>query len=126
MSWRPSIPACIRSWWSSGAEVGEIEHLGFVAPRQHVVRRRADLVGQRLATRRGLADLEQEARREDALVLEAVQMDLLDPGQLADRWHAMVALNGGDERGSMMPWPDRARPDIPPPALDMRPTPLPG
>ena len=41
----------------------------------------------------GLAHLEEEAGGEDALVLEAVQVDLLDPGQLSDRWHVWLGTS---------------------------------
>ena len=46
-----------------------------------------DLVGQGLATGRGLGHLQEEAGREDALVVEPREMDGLDAGQFVDRWH---------------------------------------
>ena len=53
------------------AEVGQVEQQRLVAPVVDVVGRGVDLVGQVLAPRRRLRDLEQQAGREDALALEA-------------------------------------------------------
>ena len=72
------------------AEAGEVEHLALVAPQLDVVRRGAHLVGQVLAARHGLGDLEQQAGREDALALEAAEVDRLDPDQLVDGRHAPI------------------------------------
>ena len=62
MSRRPSMPAWMNSWCSSGPKLGEVEHQRLVAPHQDVVRGRGDLVGERLAAGRRLGDLEQQAR----------------------------------------------------------------
>ena len=70
-----------------GPVARQVEHQRLVAPHQDVVRGRGDLVGERLATRRRLGDLEQQAGREDALVVEPGEVDGLDAGQFVDRWH---------------------------------------
>ena len=75
---------------------------------EDVVRRRVDLVGEVLAARRRLGDLEQEAGREDALALEAPEVDRLDADQLVDRRHARMI---GQRAVSDLPWePPRAAP----------------
>src|SRR5207253_6894867 len=71
------------------AEAREVEHQRLVPPREDLVRVGADLVGKCLAASHRLTDLEEEASGEDPVVLEAVEMDLLDPGQLSDRWHGL-------------------------------------
>ena len=73
-----------------GPEAREVEHQRLVAPDQDVGRVGGDLVGQRLASGRRLGDLQQEARREDALMVEPVEVDGLDAGQFVDRWHARM------------------------------------
>ena len=62
-----------------------------------------DLVGQRLAARPGLGDLQQQAGREDALPLKAIELELGDALELVDgrhgrsgpRWKLEIALAGG-------------------------------
>ena len=81
-----------------GPEAREVEHQRLVAPLQDVVRRRVDLVGERLATGRGLRHLQQEAGREDALVIEPGEVDGLDAGQFVDRWHGTIIGTPGARR----------------------------
>ena len=52
--------------------------------------RGVDLVGQVLAAGRRLGSLQQQARRERALALQAIEMDGLDAGQLGDRRHGAI------------------------------------
>src|SRR3990172_3972044 len=74
------------------AEPSQVQQQGLVAPRQDIVRRRVDLVGEVLASRRRLGYLEEDAGREHALPLEAGKVDRLDAGQLGDRRHAVAVL----------------------------------
>ena len=73
-------------------EPGQVEHQRLVPPLEHVVLGRLDLVGERLAAGRRLRHLQQQAGREDALVLEALEQDGLDAGQLVDRRHGVDDL----------------------------------
>jgi aromatic-L-amino-acid decarboxylase len=61
-----------------------------VPPHQDVVGAGVDLVGQGLATGRRFAHLEEESRGEDALAVEAIEVDGLDAGQLGDRRHGSI------------------------------------
>jgi hypothetical protein len=83
-------------------EPGEVQHLGLVAPHQDVVGRGADLVGEVLAPCDGLGDLEKEARREDALALEAAEVDRLDSDELVDRWHVPDDRASAAHEGSLV------------------------
>src|SRR5207247_9347409 len=103
-----------QEWVVVRREAGQVEHQGLVTPRQHVVRRRIDLIGERLAPRRGLAHLEEQAGGEDALVLEPVQVDLLDPRQLSDRWHGREAPPLGRRRPDDAMRRNAASPGLPP------------
>src|SRR6188508_1741679 len=73
-----------------GPEAREIEHQRLVTPHQDVVRIRGDLVGQRLAPRRRLGPLQQEAGREDPLMVEPLEVNGLDTRQFVDRWHGWM------------------------------------
>src|SRR3954451_16506929 len=57
------------------AEPGEVQHQRLVAPCPDVLQRPADVVREVLAARRGLRHLQQDPGREDALLLEAVEID---------------------------------------------------
>ena len=59
---RPSKPAKRKRSCSAEAEPGQVQQQRLVAPAQDVVRGGVHLVGQRLAARRRLGDLQQEAR----------------------------------------------------------------
>ena len=88
MSRRPSIPAWMSSWCSSGPKLARLSSSASSRHISDVVRVGGDLVGQDLATGRRLGPLEQETGRERALVLEAGEVDGLDAGQLGDRRHS--------------------------------------
>ena len=79
----------MNSWCSVAAEAREVEHERLVAPPGDVVRRGLDVVREVRAPRRRLRDLEQDAGREDALLLEAGEVHGLDAGELGDGRHGL-------------------------------------
>src|SRR5215207_8280148 len=74
------------------AEAREVEEQCLVPPRRHVVRGRLDVVGEVRPPRRRLRDLEQDARREHALLLETGEMHGLDAAELGDGRHGRHRL----------------------------------
>src|SRR2546430_2463918 len=60
---------------------GQVQHQRLVPPGEDVVGCRVHLIGQVLATGRCLGHLEEQPGGEDALGLEALEVDGLDPGQ---------------------------------------------
>ena len=69
------------------SEAREVEHQCFVSPGQDISGVGRHLIGQGLPARRRLRDLEQQARGEDAHLVEPRKQHGLDPGQFVDRWH---------------------------------------
>src|SRR3954454_22326489 len=58
-----------------GPEIGQIEQQRLVTPFVDVVRSRADLIGQVLTARARFGHLEQQARGEDALTFERLEVE---------------------------------------------------
>ena len=115
MSRRPSMPRLDHELVLVRPEARQVEHQRLVAPHQDVVGVGGDLVGQRLATGRRLRDLQEQTGREDALMVEPLDVGGLDARQLVDRRHGTVGLHGpGSGSAAMMPWRYRSRGSGPP------------
>ena len=82
------------------AEPGEVEHQRLVAPRRDVVRGRLDVVGQVLPPGRRLRDLQQDAGREDALLLEAGEMERRVRGEAGAATSVQVDESAGPRHGA--------------------------
>src|ERR1700690_4659840 len=75
------------------SDAGQVQQQRLVAPFVDVVRVGLDLVGQVLPPRGRLGHLQQEARGEDALAQELVDVDDRRALQLVDRRHASILAN---------------------------------
>ena len=109
MSRRPSNPDWLRRTWSVGPNPARLSMSASSRQVRTSFVAGVDLVGERLAAGARLAHLEQHSRGEDALAIEAIEVDGLDAGQLGDRRHG----------ASIPPWrvarcPDDATDDRPP------------
>jgi len=80
-------PGLVEQHVLGGAEAREVEEERLVAPVHDVHERRADLVGEVLPPRPRLRHLEQEAGREDAVALEAREVDRQRSRELVDGRH---------------------------------------